>query len=98
MIIKIAERIKELRLKRNLSQKELAKAFKVSRASINAWEIGLSIPSSKRILDIAMYFNVSIDYLFGTEDDLKINISNLDENEKSIILNLLFILKNQKGN
>lgn len=98
MIIKIAERIKELRQKRNLSQKELAKTFKVSRDAINAWEMGLSIPSSKRILEIAIYFNVSIDYLFGIEDDLTINISDLNEFEKSIVLNLLFVLKNQKGN
>ena len=96
MIIKMGDRIKELRQIRNISQKELASALHVSRNAINAWEMNVSLPSSKRILEIAEYFNISIDYLFGINSDLTVNLSNLNEDSKTIILNLISMLKYQK--
>ena len=85
MIIKMGDRIKELRQIRNISQKELASALHVSRNAINAWEMNVSLPSSKRILE-----------MFGINSDLTVNLSNLNEDSKTIILNLISMLKYQK--
>lgn len=97
MIIKIGEKISTLRNKRNLSQQALAKDLKVSRSSVNAWEMGISIPSVKKIITIAEYFHVSIDYLLGIEDRLTIDISKLKEEEKVIVCNLIAIFINSQN-
>ena len=53
MIIKIGEKICELRNKHNLTQYALARKLGVTRSSVNAWEMGISIPTVERIIDIA---------------------------------------------
>ena len=51
MIINTAERIKELRLKNNMTQTELAKRLYITRSSVNAWEMATSIPSTEKITE-----------------------------------------------
>lgn len=57
-----AEKIKELRKKFNMSQKQLAKALGVSDRAVSKWEIGLSKPSSQNMFHISKIFNVPIEY------------------------------------
>lgn len=65
------ERLKELRISQNLSQEELGEIFceKKAQSTIGTWERGNREPSMEDIVKIANYFNVSIDYLFGIEED-----------------------------
>ena len=39
MIIRTAEKIKELRQKNNMTQSDLARKLYVTRSSVNAWEM-----------------------------------------------------------
>ena len=91
MIIKIGEKISELRNKQNLSQQALARCLGVSRSCVNAWEMGTSNPSIKKIIDIAEFFHVSTDYLLGINSSLTIDISSLNEKEKTYVYNLIAI-------
>ena len=91
MIIKIGEKINELRNKNNITQLALAKELGVSRSSVNAWEMGISMPTIDRLIDIAEYFHVSVNYLLGLNDHLTIDISSLNEKEKTMIYNLIEI-------
>ena len=52
MIINTAARIKELRLKNNLTQTEMAKRLYVTRSSVNAWEMAISIPSTEKSTEL----------------------------------------------
>ena len=61
-------KLKELRLDRNISQRELAKNIGFGQAAIARWEKNLQLPNFDAILKIAKYFNVSTDYLLGLED------------------------------
>ena len=63
----LAERIKSLRAKSGKTQTELAKALGLTRSGVNAWEMGLSVPSTLHIVELAKYFHVTTDYLFGLE-------------------------------
>lgn len=63
----LSERIKELRNKRNMTQKEFAKAFDISIGAIAMWETGKRQPNYEMLKRIASYFNVSVDYLLGGE-------------------------------
>ena len=65
---KFAERLKELRLDKNLSQRTLANETKFSQPAIARWEAGLQIPNIEVAITLAKYFQVSIDYLCGLEN------------------------------
>ncbi|WP_078808272.1 helix-turn-helix domain-containing protein [Pilibacter termitis] len=61
-------RLKELRLKNNIQQKELAELFDILPRTFRKWETQeIDIPSSK-LIALAQYFNVSLDYLVGIDD------------------------------
>lgn len=63
-----AERLKELRLEHNLSQKALADAIGVSDIAVSRWESKLRTPNIETLKLIAEYFGVSSDYLIGLEN------------------------------
>ena len=96
MIIKVGERITELRNKNNWTQHALARELGVSRSSVNAWEMGISTPSVERIVDISNYFHVTVDYLLGLDDKLSIDISSLSEEAKAAILKVIEIFLEKK--
>lgn len=91
MIIKIGEKISELRNKQGLTQSALARCLGISRASVNAWEMGISHPSIEKIIDIAQFFHVSTDYLLGIDSSLSVDISKLNDKEKTYVYNLISI-------
>lgn len=62
-----AERIAALREQRHLTQAELAKRLGVTRSSVNAWELGISVPSTQYLVELAVLFGVSTDFL-GSSD------------------------------
>ena len=55
-MIATAERIKTLREKFGLSQAELAGRLDITRSSVNAWEMGISVPSTQYIVELAQLF------------------------------------------
>jgi len=59
----LGDKIKELRIKNNLSQAELAKILNVTTGTIGHYEINDRTPGIDIIIKIADYFNVSVDYL-----------------------------------
>jgi len=67
-MIMFKERLKELRIEKKLSQKELALALSVSQRSISSWETGFRQPDFESLEKIAKFFGVSADYLLGLTD------------------------------
>ena len=63
----IADRLKELRKKRNVSQVELARAVHVNQSSVSQWETGRTAPGKDCLLLLAEFFHVSVDYLLGKD-------------------------------
>ena len=62
------ERLKELRISKNLSQEQLAKETGISSTDICYYETGQRVPNAQVIITIAKYFNVTSDYLLGLTD------------------------------
>ncbi|MEK4492993.1 helix-turn-helix transcriptional regulator [Paenibacillus sp. FSL L8-0493] len=58
-------RLREIRLEKNLTQKELANLFKLSESSIGMYERDEREPSFKLTNELADHFQVTTDYLFG---------------------------------
>lgn len=62
-------RLKELRKKHGLSQIRLAIDLCIPQNSISRYETGVRKPDYDTLIQIADYFNVSIDYLVGRSDN-----------------------------
>lgn len=58
-------RIKKIRLENGVSQKVIAAYLDVPVTTYASYEQGKSQPSSERLIKLADYFNVSVDYLLG---------------------------------
>lgn len=76
-------RLKELRIERGYTQKELAAVLQTTADSIYSWEKGRSQPSIEMLSKIADFFECSIDYLTGREDDFGVITVYGAENELS---------------
>lgn len=91
----IAERIKFLREQKEYTQTELAKKLGITRSSVNAWEMGISVPSTQYIVELSNIFSVSTDYLLGVEKTSTIDISGLTEQDIEMIYTLAEYLKSK---
>lgn len=60
----IGEKIRLLRIKKGITQKELAKALLVSAQAVSKWETGRSLPDVQLLPDIARILDVTITDLF----------------------------------
>lgn len=67
-MILFKEKLKELRVYHNLSQKELAEKLEVSQRSISSWETGFRQPDFETFEKISKFFNVTTDYLLGISE------------------------------
>ena len=65
----IQNRIKILRTQKGISQNDVAKAVGVDVSSVSYWESGRYEPKASYIYKLAIFFNVSADYLLGLEDE-----------------------------
>lgn len=61
------QRLKELRLKKGLTQQQIADEIGVNRGSYSNWEKGKREPSYENLVKLADLLEVSLDSLFGRE-------------------------------
>ncbi len=62
-------RLRELRKDKGLRQVDLAQILGISPQSLGYYENQVNKPDPDMLIKIANYFNVTIDYLLGREDD-----------------------------
>ena len=94
---KLNERLKELRKENNISQNALAKQMNLTRATVNAWEMGISCPNAQSLILLSQFFKVSVDYLLGVNNRETIDITSLTTEEKNIVYNLVKYFNNMKN-
>jgi transcriptional regulator with XRE-family HTH domain len=106
-----ADRLKELRKKRNLSQGKLAELINVHFAQVSRYERGETKPNAEAMTKLATVLDTTVDYLMnGTTNDIIENvgldkeiinrfkqIQNLKMDDKKTVLSLLdaFIAKSK---
>ena len=61
--MKIGEKIKQLREEANMKQYELATVLNISPQSVSLYENGNRMPDITTLIQIADFFNVSLDYI-----------------------------------
>lgn len=67
MEIQFGENLRSLREAENLSQKELGSRLGVTQRKVSYWETKKVEPCLEELVNIAAYFNVSIEELLGNE-------------------------------
>jgi len=61
--------LKDLRLSKNVSQKQVANHLEIAERQYRRYENEEQQPTLPIVIKIADYFNVSLDYLVGRSDD-----------------------------
>ena len=64
------KRLRKMRMKRNLTQQNMADAINVALRSYQCYETGTRTPSYDLLVRVADPLDVSIDYLLGRDDFL----------------------------
>lgn len=67
------ERVKTLRIKKNIKQSELGKIVGLTYTAISDIERGRRTTTMEKLDALADYFEVSVDYLMGRTDNPKVN-------------------------
>ncbi len=65
---KIGDRIKELRVKHGLTQRDIAALLDVSPSTVGMYEQNRREPDANTLVKISEHFDVSTDYLLGTPE------------------------------
>lgn len=78
-------RIKEMRIRRGLNQKELAHRMNKSKSAVCGYETNAQIPPLEVLVSIASVLNVSLDYLVGFEQTESISTRSLSDQQKKVV-------------
>lgn len=70
--MQVAKKIKELRIKKNMTQMNLADAIGVSFQAVSNWERGNAMPDISKLGELADIFGCSIDDLLGESRETKV--------------------------
>ena len=90
--------IKTLRETAGYSQTQLAKKLDVTRSSVNAWEMGISVPTTPYIIELARIFHVSSDYILGLNSEKQISLEGYSKSEIELVYTLLKYFDDNKSN
>lgn len=85
--------LKTQRLKKGMTQIQLAQRLGMTKSVISAYETGLRLPSYDILIHIAKLFNVSTDFLLGVESRQDIDFSGLSQEEIDALMNLIRAMK-----
>lgn len=63
---KISEKLGNLRLKKNVTQSQVAESLGITKAAVSQYESGQRIPSDEVKIKLSNYYGVSVQDLFYT--------------------------------
>lgn len=96
--MEIYKRIKDLREDRDLKQSEIAKILNTTQSYYAQYENGKRQIPFERMVDIAEFYDVSLDYIAGRTNDKKgLSKSNMSVEETDIIKKFRSLSERRKG-
>lgn len=88
-MVDFSERLKTLRLEKNLTQQQVAERIHVTKSMISAYETAIRCPSYDILIKLATLFHVSVDFLLGREKEPTLDITGLNDTQVGLISNLI---------
>lgn len=91
MAISLADKLKNLRKNKKITQTELGKAIGMSSSVITHYELGDRVPSYEVLIKLAYFYGVTTDYLLGVDDRkiLSIDVAGFSEEQIQSLLNII---------
>ena len=93
----VADRIRVLREQKGYTQIELAKRLGITRSSVNAWEQGISVPSTQYIVELAQIFKTSTDYLLCVDSTATVSVAGLKQKDIELIYSIVSHLRDKNS-
>ena len=86
-------RLKELRTKKKLSQKAVARKLNIDNTTLSGYERNIISPSVDVIRSLALIYNTTSDYILGLDHKQVICVDNLSDRQLDVINTLLLEFK-----
>ena len=80
--------IKQARIKKQISKKELASQLMVPVSYIECWELELFSPSTEKLKELSKLLDTSIEHLLSNDTREPLRIGDLTEEQKHIVRKL----------
>lgn len=93
----VTVKIKELRIKRGLTQTELAQLVGVSKSVISSYENAVHMPPYDILIKFSNIFGVSCDYLLGNTKQRTLSVDGLTQTQIESVELIIIELKNMNG-
>ncbi|MCR8746906.1 helix-turn-helix domain-containing protein [Romboutsia lituseburensis] len=92
--MKIGSKLKQARLKKELTQENIANILNISRSTISSWEVGRSYPDLENIVLLSDLYNISLDSLLREDSDMikKLSFDSRIINKINKLINYLPII------
>ena len=81
----IGDRLKELRSKNGMTQTRLAQLLNITKSVVSYYERQERMPSPDVLIKLAGIFHVSVDYLMGIDKKKTIDVSDLSDEDISVL-------------
>ena len=65
------ERLKEIREDKDYKQSDIAKVLNTTQQQYSKYELGLQVIPIERLVKLAKFYNTSVDYLIGLNNERK---------------------------
>lgn len=88
-------RLRELRVQHKLSQEALGRKINRSKSVVSSYENNLKVPSLDILVNLAVLFNVSLDYLVGIDKHEMVSIDGLTNVQQDVVRTLLLEFKDK---
>lgn len=93
-MVQFGQKLKELRKKAGLTQKQLADRVWTSKATISYYERSSCDPSPEILIKLAKVFHVTTDYLLGSEEKKQyLDVSDLTETDIDLLQHTIDVLR-----
>jgi len=89
----LGDKLKQLREKHNLTQKEVAARLNVDRNTVNRYESNEITPPVEKLVKLAIMYNISLDYLVGIGKEYYLSLHGFNEKQRDVIIQLVNVLK-----
>lgn len=89
----MGEKLKQLRLEKNYTQKQLASRLGVAISAVSSYESDTRCPTFDTLVNYARIFHVSTDYLLGLEARKSLDVSDLTEREILAVRQIIDVIR-----
>lgn len=96
-LVNMGEKLKSLRIEKNLTQKQVADRIGLAISAVSSYESGTRYPSYDVLVKLARIFHVSTDYLLGITNTRNIDVTGLSDNEIELVSQLVDTLRNKNN-